>query len=108
MCCSEIDLTVTNWVGNVNTLPGDDQGSGVLAVSLDKRSTIGTWNKKYNTLIKPRTAVPDAAIQLSPGQTIVGSGRLFRWKGDCITERSPTLREAMTQPNWIIRFSAIK
>jgi hypothetical protein len=102
------DLTVTNWVGTVNTLPGTDQGRGVLAVSLDKRSTIGTWNKKYNTLIKPRTAVHDATIQLSPGQTIVFSGRFFRAKGDCITERSPTLREAMTQPNWIMRFSAIK
>src|SRR5712675_3309113 len=99
------DLTVTNWVGTVNTLPGIDQGSGVLAVSLDKRSTIGTWNKKYDTLIK---AVHDAAIQLSSGQTIVFSGRFFRAKGDCITERSPTLREAMTQPNWIMRFSAIK
>ncbi|HKD26984.1 MAG TPA: hypothetical protein VKC66_13925, partial [Xanthobacteraceae bacterium] len=32
------DLTVTNWVGTVNTLPGTDQGRGVLAVSLDKRS----------------------------------------------------------------------
>src|SRR5712675_2562113 len=102
------DLTVTNWVGTVNTLLGTDQGRGVLAVSLDKRSTIGTWNKKYNTLIKPRTAVHDAAIQLSPGQTIVFSGRFFRAKGDCITERSPGLREAMTQPNWIMRFSAIK
>jgi hypothetical protein len=99
---------VTNWVGTVNTLPGTDQGRGVLAVSLDKRSTIGTWDKKYNTLIKPRTAVHDAAIQLSPGQTIVFSGRFFRAKGDCITERSPTLREAMTQPNWMMRFSAIK
>jgi hypothetical protein len=102
------DLTVTNWVGTVNKLPGTDQGRGVLAVSLDKRSTIGTRDKKYNTLIKPRTAVHDAAIQLSPGQTIVFSGRFFRAKGDCITERSPTLREAMMQPNWIMRFSAIK
>src|SRR5262249_12395097 len=98
-------LTVTNWVGTVNTLPGTNQGRGVLAVSLDKRSTIETWNK---TLIKPRTAVHDAAIQLSPGQTIVFSGSFFRAKGDCITERSPTLRQAMTQPNWIMRFSAIK
>jgi hypothetical protein len=102
------DLTVTNWVGTVNTLLGTDQGRGVLAVSLDKRSTIRTWNKKYNTLIKPRTAVHDAAIHLSPGQTIVFSGRFFRAKGDCITERSPTLREAMTRPNWIMRFSAIE
>ena len=80
----------------------------MLAVSLDKRSTIGTWDKKNNTLLKPRTAVHDAAIQLSPGQAIVFSGRFFRAKGNCITERSPTLREAMTQPNWIMRFSAIK
>ena len=99
------DLTVTNWVGTVTTLPGTDQGKGVLAVSLDKRSTIGTWGRKYNTLIKPRTA---AAIQLSPGQAVVFSGRFFRAKGDCITEHSSTLREAMTQPNWIVRFSAIE
>ena len=102
------DLTVTNWVGTVNTLPGTDQRRGVLAVSLDKRSTIGTWDKKNNTLLKPRAAVHDAAIQLSPGQAIVFSGRFFRAKGNCIAERSPTLREAMTQPNWIMRFSAIK
>src|SRR5262245_20234989 len=102
------DLTVTNWVATVNTLPGTDQRRGALAVSLDKRSTIGTWDKQYNALIKPRTAVHDAAVQLSPGQTIVFSGRFFRAKGDCITERSLTLREATTQPNWIMRFSAIK
>src|SRR5262249_20634353 len=76
--------------------------------SLDKRSTIETRDKKHNTLIKPRTAVHDAAVQMSPGQTVIFSGRFFRAKGDCITERSPTLREAMTQPNWIMRFSAIK
>ncbi len=99
------DLTVTNWVGTVNTLPGTDRGKGVLAVSLDKRSTIGTWGRKYNTLIKPRTA---ADIQLSPGQTVVFSGKFFRAKGDCIAEHSPTFREAMTQPNWIVRLSAIK
>jgi hypothetical protein len=80
----------------------------VLAVSLGKRATIGTRDKKYNALIKPRTAAHDAAIQLSPGRTIIFSGRFFRAKGDCITERSPTLREAMTQPNWMMRFSAIK
>ena len=29
------NLTVTNWVGTVNTLPGTDQRRGALAVSLD-------------------------------------------------------------------------
>jgi len=89
-------------------LPGTGQSRGVLVVSLDKRSTIETGDKKHNTLIKPKTAVHDAAIQLSPGQTIVFSGRFFHAKGDCITERRPALREAMTKPNWIMRFSAIK
>ena len=85
------DLTVTNWIGIVSTLPGTDQGRGVLAVSLNKRSTIGTWNK-----LKPRTALHNATIPLNPGQTVVFSGRFLRAKrSDCIAERSPTLREAM-------------
>jgi hypothetical protein len=99
LCGIMNDLTVTNWIG---TLYGTDQGRGVVAVSLDKRSKIGTWDK-----FKPRTALHDASIQLIPGQTIVFSGKFFRAKGDCITARSSTLREAMTQPNWIMQFSSI-
>src|SRR5258707_5080759 len=45
-------------------------------------------------------------IRRPPRSTLFPYTTLFR--SDCITERSPTLREAMTQPNWIMRFSAIK
>ncbi len=66
---------VKDWVGTVQRLSSNNEGKGVLEVSMSKISKARTWNNSLSdfsdkTLITPGTPLHNAAIQLNRTQTV--------------------------------------
>jgi hypothetical protein len=104
--------TVKDWVGTVQTLSSNNEGKGVLNVSMNKIANAKTWNNALSdigseTLIQPGTPLHDAALQLARNDTIIFSGTFLKDDKDCFKESSLTQRGSMTDPDWIFRFSAV-
>jgi len=104
---------VTNWVGTVQKLSSNNEGKGILYVSMSRIANANTWNSALSdmgdrTLIQPGTKLHEAAIQLSRKQTIIFSGTFVGSDKDCFKESSLTQRGTMTNPDFIFRFSSVK
>jgi hypothetical protein len=104
---------VKDWVGTVQELSSNNEGKGVLAVSMSKIAKAKTWNNAVsdyadNTLIEPGTPLHKAAIQLKKRQTIFFSGTFVKGDTDCFRESSLTQEGSMKDPDWIFRFSTVK
>lgn len=107
------DETVRDWVGTVQLLSSNNEGKGVLDVSISRRANVTTWNNSLSdmssqTLITPGTPLHDAALQLTKGQTVIFSGTFITGEKDCFREGSLTQSGSMTDPDWIFRFTAIR
>ena len=104
---------VKDWVGTVQKLSSNNEGKGVLYISMSKIANANTWNNSLSdlgdkTLITPGTELHEAAIQLSRGQKIIFSGTFVKGDKDCFRESSLTQYGSMTDPDWIFRFSSVK
>jgi hypothetical protein len=104
---------VKDWVGTVQKLSSNNEGKGVLNVSMSKIANATTWNNALSdigdkTLIQPGTPLHDAAIQLNRNDIITFSGTFVKGDKDCFRESSLTQRGSMTDPDWIFRFSSVK
>jgi hypothetical protein len=101
------------WAGQVKTLSSNNEGRGVLAVSVSDDITLQTWNNALSdigdkTLIDPHSSLFAKASKLSVGQFIVFSGAFIRDPSDCFRETSMTVQGGMTAPEFIFRFVAIR
>lgn len=106
-------VKVTDWAGTVRKLSSNNEGKGVLVVTLNRASNVATWNNALSdmsdrTLIQPGTPLHEAAIQLSRNQTIIFSGSFIRGDTDCIRESSLSQSGSMTDPDWIFQFLSVK
>ena len=102
-----------DWVGTVEQLSSNGDGLGVLDIRLDPNVTVSTWNNALSdisdhTLIAANSAVMRSASALSHGQTVIFSGSFIRSATDCAKERSLTIRGSMEDPDYIVRFAAIR
>lgn len=105
---------VKNWVGTITELTTNSDGLGVLSVRLDKNVTVTTWNNALsdtfdNTLIHQDSPVFKILSELQKGSKIKFSGTFFRDDEgvDCYRESSLTMSGAMTDPEYLFRFSSV-
>ena len=112
VCKLLTSLNVKDWIATVDTLDSNSDGKGVLAVLLAKDITLKTWNNAIsdsfdNTLIKPNSALFNAASSLKVGQQVKFTGKFYRDDDDCIEEGSLSLDGKLSSPEYIFKFSAI-
>lgn len=104
---------VTNWEGTVSTLSSNNDGDGVLAITIASNVTIKTWNNSFSdigdhTLIPHGSRLFSGAAALHEGEKVVFSGTFVPDPTDCFHEGSLTVSGAMTDPEFLFRFSAIR
>jgi len=113
LCRVATSLRAENWTGTVTTLSSSSGGQGVLAVSLDGQTTLKTFNntfsdQQFGTLIAPGTDLWQHVVSLRTRQRIVFSGTFFQSREDCLVETSLTVSGAMTDPDFIFRFTDVR
>jgi len=105
--------TVEGWVGHITNLSSNEDGKGVLEITLSDHATVKTWNNAfsdiaYNTLIDPASSISQKLTSLKEKDRVRFSGTFFQSDVDCVHEASMTLDGSMSQPEYIIRFSGIE
>jgi hypothetical protein len=113
LCILMPALQVRNWRGTVYSLSSNSDGDGVVEIDLDQGIHVETINNnfndsKYHTLIPHGTRLFADVSALNIGQAIEFSGTLFHDDRDCFKENSPTVNEAMTEPEFLIRLTSVK
>lgn len=104
---------VRDWVGQVKTRSTNNEGKGVLAISIGPDVSVKTWNNSLSdigdrTLIEPGSPVFNIMGTLRDGDWVRFSGRFFSDPTDCIREPSLTIRGTMTSPEFIFRFEDVR
>lgn len=114
VCQAVSSPSVKNWVGTITELTTNGDGLGVLSVQLDENVTVTTWNNALsdtfdNTLIHQDSPVFKVLSELKEGSKIKFSGSFIRddQGTDCYRESSMTMSGAMTDPEYIFRFSSV-
>lgn len=114
VCKSVSSHSVKNWVGTISELTTNGDGLGILSVRLDENVTVTTWNNALsdtfdNTLIHQDSPVFKILSELKKGSKIKFSGTFFRDDEgvDCYRESSLTMSGAMTEPEYLFRFSSV-
>lgn len=102
-----------DWVGVIYDLTTNGDGKGVMEITVGPDVYVKTWNNAVSdvsdrTLIDPSSPLFQSAVALTEGQKVVFSGTFFKSNSDCMREASITMRGAITEPEFIIRFSSIK
>lgn len=113
LCRVKPDASVTDWAGVVANLSTNGDGYGVVAVRIAPYITLKTWNNAFSdigdkTLIPPQSALFASAVALKEGQKVRFSGSLIQSKLDCFRESSMSLEGSITDPEYILVFSAIR
>jgi hypothetical protein len=104
---------ISNWVGTISTMTSNNDGNGVLGISLSNGITVSTWNNAVsdildNTLIRPGTDLLKRVSAMSIGVVVRFSGNFFSSSTDCFEEQSVTLDGSMTAPEFTFRFSDVE
>lgn len=113
LCEALRSTQVRNWTGTVRTLSTNGDGKGVILIKLSDGTTVGTWNNAFSdigdaTLVDPSSPVYRAALGLKVGAAVSFSGELRRSSdSDCFREQSMTMNGSMTDPIFLMRFSAL-
>lgn len=106
------DLTVTNWVGEVETIKTTTGGDGgVLDLVVAEDVKVGTWNNGLSDLgtgsiIDPDSDLWTQIIDLEEGDKVYFSGR-FDGDDECITESSVMDENGMLTPSFIFKFTSV-
>jgi hypothetical protein len=106
------DGEVRGWVGKVKKMSSNNEGKGVIEISISPRASVKTWNNALSdigdhTLLEPGSLSHTQAVELRPGQSVEFSGTFPLGDKDCLRESSLTQRGSMSEPEWIFRFQTI-
>jgi len=110
--CTQFSGDIRNWIGTLTTLSSNNEGKGVIEITIGPNITLGTWNNSLSdimdhTLIDPSSRVYARAVALQTGIPVRFSGTLIKGGVDCFREESLTQAGAMTRPTWLMRFTDI-
>jgi hypothetical protein len=113
LCAAFSSGRVSGWVGRVSDLSTNGEGKGVLAIGLDDKTWVKTWNNALSdlsdrTLLEPSSPVFGQSVALRKAQRVTFSGELLRSETDCFRESSVTLHGSLTEPEFIFRFSDVR
>jgi hypothetical protein len=111
--CAALKTEVREWRGTVDDLKSTNEGWGVLEVRVAPNLSLKTWNNEMSdlgdkSLIRPGSPLHLAAMQLRKHQPVIVSGTLYRSDADCFREISFTVNGAMTDPDFLFRFSSVR
>lgn len=106
------ELDVTSWIGVVTLIYSNSDGWGVLVIEIAKDVSIQTWNNSISdmssdTLIKPGSALFNAAASLKLGQTVKFSGQFIRDDETGVGEQSMSLQGKLEEPEFTFKFSSL-
>lgn len=106
------DWQVRGWLGKVKKMSSNNEGKGVIEISISPRISVKTWNNALSdignhTLLEPGSLPHTQAVQLRPGQNVEFSGTFLLGDKDCLRELSLTQRGSMSEPEWIFRFQTM-
>lgn len=112
ICQSLPQISVSDWVGRIETLSSNSDGKGVLEISLAPDIRVKTWNNDFSdsashTLIDPSSSLFGTVSQMRKGDQVVFSGAFFPSDVDCVTETSMSLEGSMTDPEFLFRFLSV-
>jgi hypothetical protein len=112
ICQSLPQISVSAWVGRIDTLSSNSDGKGVLEISLAPDIRVKTWNNDFSdsashTLIDPSSSLFGIVSQMRKGDQVVFSGAFFPSDVDCVTETSMSLQGSMTDPEFLFRFLSV-
>ena len=112
LCNLLTGVEATNWVGKIARLSTNNDGRGVLAISIADDIQVKTWNNALSdigdhTLIDPNSDLYRRAVNLQNGQVIRFTGRFFRNDTDCVHETSLSMSGSMREPEFLFQFSDI-
>lgn len=102
---------VKDWVGVLASLSTTGDGKAAIEVELPCGVQIGTWNNSLsdlgsNTLIPQSSKVYAALAEMQKGTPVRFSGKLVADDKDGFREKSMTEVGSMTEPNFVLAFSA--
>lgn len=105
--------TVTDWTGEIARLSSNNDGKGVVSIKVADGVYMKTWNNALSdfgdrTMIDTTSPLFARVAALAVGQAVRFSGDLVRSDLDCFREGSLSVSGAMTEPEFIIRFTDIK
>jgi hypothetical protein len=106
------DTSVRAWIGKVKKMSSNNEGKGVLEISISPSASVKTWNNALSdigdhTLLEPGSPLHTQAVDLRPGQSVEFSGTFLAGNKDCFGESSITQRGSMSEPEWLFRFQTI-
>lgn len=104
---------VSGWTGEIVRLSSNNEGKGVVSIRLAEGVLMKTWNNALSdlgdrTLIETSSPLFARVAVLAVGQKVRFSGDLVRDDLDCFKEGSLSVGGAMTEPEFIIRFTDIQ
>jgi hypothetical protein len=113
LCALIKNTNVRDWIGVLSTLTTNNDGRGVIGVTLADDIEVKTWNNAVSdsidqTLLDPDSSLYRAALELKKGTVVTFSGQFRQSAEDCLREASMTMAGSMTSPAFIFRFSSIK
>jgi hypothetical protein len=112
ICAAIKSPMVRDWIGTVYKLSSNDEGKGVLGLTLSDHLWVKTYNNAFSdtgdhTLIDPESPVFAKAVALKEHQRVRFSGSFLPDSKDCFREGSMTLGGSMDEPEFLFRFSDI-
>jgi len=110
--------TATDWIGTLTGMTTTQAGSAHIEITLNNGLKVSTWNIQAtdigdNTLIPMNSALYTKLSNLKKGAKVKFSGSFFInnrtgiIQADFLKEKSVTLRSAMMNPDFLIKFSDI-
>jgi hypothetical protein len=103
-------MAVRDWEGTIYNLSSNNDGRGVLAITIGPRVYVKTWNNAVSdysdgTMLSPSSLIYNTAVKMRSGQKVRFSGSFFSGDKDCVREASLTQSGSMTDPEFIMRFT---
>jgi len=104
---------IENWAGTIDTLGTNTEGKAYIRIRLSPNLNVTTWNNAVsdifdNTLIEMNSELYQVLYNLNKGQRVRFSGYLFKADDDFYKETSVTIRGAMKDSEFLLRFTDIK
>ena len=107
------DNKVADWVGTIYSISANNDGKGVLVVTVSDGVWASTWNNAFsdigsNTLIEPTSSLFSDISALASGTRIQFSGEFFRDRESCISMQNLGLNGKIDRPEFTFRFSSVQ
>jgi hypothetical protein len=108
-----ISPQIGGWIGTLIQLKTNTEGKAYITIRLNRDLSVSTWNNALsdfgdNTLIPMDTDLFKTLSNMKTGQKVKFSGSFIRSNMDYFREQSLTIRGAMKNPDFLMKFSSVE